>query len=145
MDDSAAAVKHAANAMSRGVASIGNRDGSDSGPSRSAAQHSTGVAAADGEAGLDALAAATREAKAVAEAGALWRRDYQTLIKRARQLVARREQLAWSQASVAAWYASLTFSIMVRQYFACSYDRETHRQDGEYHGMDCLKHRPWQS
>lgn len=97
VDDGTAAVKHAMHAMREGVATR-DSDGIDSCTSGSAVQHGSGV-------GVDTLAVATREAKAVAEAGALWRRDYQTLIKRARQLVARREQLAWSQASVAAWCA----------------------------------------
>ena len=102
LDDSSAAVKQAAHAMGKGVATGGN-DGSDASASGTAAQHSTGVQPPEATAGVDTLAVATREAKAVAEAGALWRRDYQTLIKHARQLVARREQLAWKQASVAAW------------------------------------------
>jgi hypothetical protein len=110
MDDATAAVKHAMHAMCEGLATTGT-DSIDACTASSAVQHCSKQGAIDTGTVVDALEVATREVKAVAEAGVLWRRDYQTLIKRAQQLVARREQLSWMQASVAAWYATFAWLI----------------------------------
>jgi hypothetical protein len=105
VDDASAAVKHAMHELREGLATRGhNRN--DSFPLRSTVSLGQEGRTTNTGTGHDALAAATREVKAAAEAGALWRRDYQTQIKRAQQLVARREHLSWMQASINAWYVT---------------------------------------
>jgi hypothetical protein len=107
VDDASAAVKHAMHELREGLASTARGHvRNDSDPLRSTVSLGHEVRATNTSIGHDALAAATREVKAAAEAGALWRRDYQTQIKRAQQLVARREHLSWMQASINAWYVT---------------------------------------